>query len=208
MPERLKVGIVGATGETGLSICNDLLSAPTEFVRPELTSSGSRRLIDSQEVFAFARSASLQKPALLALAEQGVTLSSIDLDGPSSDVAELLNGMTAVISCLTAKQYTQELNLISAAKEAGVQRYVPSFFGPVVPPRGVLDLRSAVSMPVSRKCCTELTQPPERRVLRPHQKASCSIHCYRHWLVVPDGHSPFASRKQFNCFCTAYAGHW
>jgi len=34
--------------------------------------------------------------------------------------------------------------LIEASSQAKVQRYVPSFFGPACPPRGVMKLREAV----------------------------------------------------------------
>lgn len=72
-------------------------------------------------------------------------MNAIDLDGPLDAAAKSLEELDIVISCLTLLSYTQEIKLISAVKQAGVQRYVPSFFGPVVPPKGVFPLRDAAS---------------------------------------------------------------
>ncbi|KAF1978941.1 NAD(P)-binding protein [Bimuria novae-zelandiae CBS 107.79] len=55
-----------------------------------------------------------------------------------------LSGIDVVISCMTILQMQEEFALIEASKAAGVGRYVPSFFGPCSPPRGVL-------MPVEMK---------------------------------------------------------
>lgn len=93
---------------------------------------------------ALARSTSLEKPELLRLAELGATLRAVDLDGPMDSIAKLLAGADIVISGLTLAQLPQELKLASAAKEAGVGRYVPSFFGPVAPPNGGMFLRAKV----------------------------------------------------------------
>jgi len=96
---------------------------------------------------ALARSTSLEKPELLGVAELGATLRAVDLDGPVDSIASLLTGVDVVISGLTLLQYQQELNLASAAKQAGVGRFVPSFFGPVSPPAGAMYLREKVSIP-------------------------------------------------------------
>ncbi|KAM0324906.1 hypothetical protein ACHAQA_007872 [Verticillium albo-atrum] len=116
MPARLKVTIVGASGVTGQSITQGLLERPEQY-----------------EVVALARQSSLEKPELLQLAELGATLRAVDLDGSVDSVAKLLADVDIVISTLTLLQLPQELKLISAAKQAGVGRYVPSFFGPVSP---------------------------------------------------------------------------
>ena len=46
-----------------------------------------------------------------------------------------------VISCVLPTSHEEQLRLVEACKAAGVGRFVPSFFGPIVPARGILLLR-------------------------------------------------------------------
>lgn len=90
------------------------------------------------------------------LQDLGATLQVVDLDGPVDEIAKLLAGVDVVISTMTLMSLPQELSLISAAKKAGVGRFVPSFFGPVCPPKGGMPLRDAVSLPGARPHVTML----------------------------------------------------
>lgn len=99
-----------------------------------------------------ARPASLDKKQFGDFAKDGALVKPIDLAEPSDAVQETLIGMDVVISCLTLLQLKEELNLVEAARAAGVGRYVPSFFGPCCPPRGVMLLREMVrSLPLQRE---------------------------------------------------------
>ncbi|ETS87766.1 hypothetical protein PFICI_01594 [Pestalotiopsis fici W106-1] len=124
MPQRTKVAIVGASGDTGSSVVQGLLSQPDQF-----------------DLVAFARVESLEKDEYARLRERGASVLPIDLKGPITAVVELLKDFDVVISCMTLLSYEDERNLILAASIAKVGRYVPSFFGPCCPPRGVMGAR-------------------------------------------------------------------
>ncbi|RSL68095.1 hypothetical protein CEP53_002714 [Fusarium sp. AF-6] len=92
------------------------------------------------EVTALARPESIDKPEYIKYAENGVIITPVELK--SSDLlVQALVGMDVVISCMSLQQLDQEMALIEAAHAAGVGRYVPSWFGPCCPPRGVMLLR-------------------------------------------------------------------
>lgn len=119
----IRVVVVGATGQTGRSVVNGLLSSPQNF-----------------EVTAFTRKTSLEKPELQALRAKGVKIAVADLQGGSAELVQLLQGIDIVISAI-AMPFTDQIPLIDAAKEAGVKRFVPCSWQPVMPARGILDVR-------------------------------------------------------------------
>ncbi|KAL3417987.1 isoflavone reductase family protein [Phlyctema vagabunda] len=125
MSSKLKVTLVGASGATGVSIVNALLEEPEKF-----------------QVTAFARSSSVNKPAWIDLAKRGVRVVVTDLLGPENDLVNALQGTDVVISSIfPIGTHQDQVNLVNAAKMAGVKRFVPGTWGPVVPPTGVLQLR-------------------------------------------------------------------
>ncbi|KAH8653902.1 hypothetical protein BGZ61DRAFT_435321 [Ilyonectria robusta] len=113
---------------TGTSIVNALLDKPEKF-----------------EVTALARPSSVSKDEYVEFAKRGVIIKPVELGGPSDALVQELLGIDVVISCLTLIQIKEEMALIAAAHEAGVGRYVPSFFAPCCPPRGVMLGRDMVS---------------------------------------------------------------
>ncbi|KAF2177089.1 isoflavone reductase [Zopfia rhizophila CBS 207.26] len=121
----VKVAIVGASGETGRSIVDGLLKSPTT----------------KFEITALTRPESLSKPANIELKNQGVKIVSADLSGPQDDLVNLLSGIDVVISAIYFGAIADEIPLASAAKHAGVQRFVQSAFAVVIPPKGVVDFR-------------------------------------------------------------------
>ncbi|KAK1458205.1 isoflavone reductase family protein [Colletotrichum melonis] len=124
MANKIKVAIAGATGNTGSSIVNALLKSPELF-----------------EVTALARPSSIKKPELVEFAKQGVHVKAIELDGPTEAISGVLTNMDVVISCLTLFTFQEEMNLIEASSKVNVGRYIPSFWGPICAPRGVMMLR-------------------------------------------------------------------
>ncbi|CAF3491292.1 unnamed protein product [Fusarium graminearum] len=120
---KMKVAIVGATGATGGSIINGLLESDTQF-----------------DVTALVRPGSIEKPATFALKEKGVKIVAIDLQGNQNELVAALKGIDVVISAIYYQALHDEIPLSTAAKAAGVKRYVPCFFATVAP-RGVMKAR-------------------------------------------------------------------
>jgi len=106
--------------------------------------------IPSQEVTAFTRTCSVEKPEVLALQERGIAVVAADIRGSFDELVELLTGFDVVISAIDARALHDEPVLADAAKAAGVQRFVPCFFATIVPPRGILTIRDYVSSIFSR----------------------------------------------------------
>ncbi|KKK19548.1 hypothetical protein P175DRAFT_0377586 [Aspergillus ochraceoroseus IBT 24754] len=120
---RTKVLLVGATGETGGSIASGLLKNPTF------------------EIHALVRPRSALKPAIVALQERGVQIRKCDLKAPEEELVEVLSGIDIVISCIGSADQQDQIPLASAAKKAGVKRFVPCAFLTVAPVGGIMWLR-------------------------------------------------------------------
>lgn len=146
------------------------------------------------------RPASVDKPEFAEFAERGAVVKPLELSEPSEAVVQALTGMDVVISCLTLRALREEMNLVDAASAARVGRYVPSFFGPCCPPQGVSFLREKVRCLIASKVSAvlrlvrefdekEFTDKDvgliEGGHFESHQVRLPSIHCHRHWLVVP-----------------------
>ncbi|KAI8931457.1 hypothetical protein NX059_011783 [Plenodomus lindquistii] len=121
--KKLRVVITGASGETGSFIMDALLSSPDQF-----------------NVIALARPESMKKDILQDFARRGASVQPADFQNVDG-LVPLLAGADVVISCLTLQQKGAEEALIDASHRAGVGRYIPSFWGTVAPPRGVMWLR-------------------------------------------------------------------
>ncbi|KAF4435244.1 isoflavone reductase P3 [Fusarium acutatum] len=120
---KLNVVIAGASGETGLSITKALLAKPTQF-----------------HVIALARHESAGKGVYKEMASSGATIKTADFRDVDA-LAKQLAGTDVVISCLMPIQLAESEALIDAAHRAGVGRFLPSFWGPVMPPRGIMAVR-------------------------------------------------------------------
>ncbi|RBQ75691.1 hypothetical protein FVER14953_07235 [Fusarium verticillioides] len=121
----MKVAILGATGETGTSILGALLDS----IEPRY------------EITALVRKSSLEKPEVLALKEKGINVVAADLSGPEDELARALDGINTVISAISATGLLAQIPLINAAQAAGVKRFLPCCFAPIIPPAGILGLR-------------------------------------------------------------------
>ncbi|KAK6384153.1 hypothetical protein LTR65_009821 [Meristemomyces frigidus] len=77
----LRVGVVGATGETGSSIINGLLEAGGFYI------------------IALTRPASLDKPANAALKEKGIEIRALDLKASQDRIVAALQGVKRFIPC-------------------------------------------------------------------------------------------------------------
>ncbi|KAK7426119.1 hypothetical protein QQZ08_007429 [Neonectria magnoliae] len=118
------VAIVGASGETGQSIVN-----------------GLRLSKDPFNITALVRPASINKPEVQSVKEQGVGINVIELDAPHEDLVKALSGQDVVICCIIPGSADSQKALADAAKEAGVKRFIPSSFATACPPAGVMVMR-------------------------------------------------------------------
>ncbi|KAJ7236855.1 hypothetical protein B0H12DRAFT_1190825 [Mycena haematopus] len=116
--------ILGATGHTGKSILDALLKDT-----------------DSFDVEALVRPASAEKPEVKNLAAKGVKLHVLDIGGPIDELVRVLTGIDVFISAIDALGQLAQLQLVAAAKQAGVKRFVPCAFITIAPPGGVMAVR-------------------------------------------------------------------
>ncbi|KAF7551229.1 hypothetical protein G7Z17_g5151 [Cylindrodendrum hubeiense] len=120
----MKVAIVGASGETGQSIIKGLLQHG-----------------ENVDITALVRPASISKPEIESVKEQGVTIVPFELEATHEELVGALTGHDVVICCIIPWSADSQKALADAAKTAGVKRFVPSAFGPSCPPDGVMALR-------------------------------------------------------------------
>ncbi|KFZ12987.1 hypothetical protein V501_03941 [Pseudogymnoascus sp. VKM F-4519 (FW-2642)] len=118
----MKVAIVGATGKTGTSIVQGLLASRS----PHYLSYGHPPY---------------QNLRFLSFEKKGVKILAANLSGPKDELAELLMGIDVVIATLDVPNFRSQIALASAAKVAGVKRFVPCSFATIVPPKGILVLQ-------------------------------------------------------------------
>ncbi|KAJ6505299.1 hypothetical protein C8R45DRAFT_1209088 [Mycena sanguinolenta] len=125
MTTKQRVLILGATGQTGKSILDALVAEPESF-----------------EVEALVRPSSADKPEVNNLASRGVSkVHVIDISGPINELVRVMTGVDVFISGIDAMSQLAQLQLVRAAKEAGVKRFVPCAFITIAPPGGVMSLR-------------------------------------------------------------------
>lgn len=97
-----------------------------------------------QEVYAFTRAASVAKPQLIDLEKKGVIIRQCDLTAPEDELAEALKGMDIVVSSVGPSDQHIQINIATAAKAAGVKRFIPCGFITVCAPGGIMWLRDEV----------------------------------------------------------------
>ncbi|PYH48761.1 isoflavone reductase family protein [Aspergillus saccharolyticus JOP 1030-1] len=121
---RPKVLLIGATGNVGGSILEALLAA------------------DQFDIEILIRPNSATKPSVQALTTQrGIPGRIVDLDGPEDELVPALAGVDILIVTVGPALVAQQKKLVWAAKRAGVQRFVPSSYITIAPPRGAMLLR-------------------------------------------------------------------
>ena len=79
------------------------------------------------------RPASLSKPANVALQDKGIGLRSLDLDGPQDAIVAALKDIEILISAIGPREQLQQVPLVTAAKAAGIKRFVPCAFTTLMP---------------------------------------------------------------------------
>lgn len=69
----------------------------------------------------------------------------VDLSGPEDKLVEALKEIDVVVCSVSATEQYAQIPLATAAKKAGVKRFVPCSFITVAPPGGIMILRDWVS---------------------------------------------------------------
>lgn len=78
------------------------------------------------------------------LLEKGVQIRIADISGPADDLIPVLSGVDIFISAISGISQLAQINIATAAKKAGVRRFVPCCFATICPPGGVMALRDDV----------------------------------------------------------------
>ncbi len=135
------------------------------------------------------------KPGQCCTSETGRLYLSSRFTGPPRAAHQAARGIDVVISAVGMPNQRDQIPLATAAKAAGVKRFVSCGFLPVVPAGGVMWMRDEVSPTVvlgSMATATivfEMTDmyvySLERSGVQSHQAASTTIHHHRRGLVVP-----------------------
>lgn len=88
-----------------------------------------------------------------------MTITPYDTSSPTDQQAKVLHGIDVIIATVDPQGLEDQKPLATAAKAAGVKRFVPSSFATVAPPKGVIDMREKVCIPFkpcndhSFRCC-------------------------------------------------------
>ncbi|KAK7209398.1 hypothetical protein V2G26_016576 [Clonostachys chloroleuca] len=119
----MQVAVLGATGATGTSIIKALQQA------------------GNFSISALVRPSSIERPATRDLEAQGVRIIPFDLTDPVEESARKIQDYDVVLAAISIAATAQQIPLATVAKAAGVRRFVPCFYAPVAPPKGVVALR-------------------------------------------------------------------
>ncbi|KAF8146499.1 hypothetical protein K438DRAFT_1780877 [Mycena galopus ATCC 62051] len=122
--DKQHVLLLGASGVTGGSILQGLLEDTNSF-----------------DVEALVRPSSVAKPEIKKLADRGIKIRVGDIEGPVEALVDILAGIDVLISAIDPISTLSQIRLATAAKEAGVKRFVPCAFMTVAPPGGVMTMR-------------------------------------------------------------------
>jgi hypothetical protein len=90
------------------------------------------------------RPSSAESPKVKAVAERNVKIIVADTNGSIEELTRVLRGYDIVISAIDAVSMHQQIGLATAAKKAGVKRFVPCAFITVCPPGDVMVMRDEV----------------------------------------------------------------
>ncbi|KAJ7727522.1 hypothetical protein DFH07DRAFT_930752 [Mycena maculata] len=118
-----RVLLLGVTGETGGSILQGLLGDP-----------------DSFDVEVLVRPSAADSPRIKELAERVVKVHAVDI-ASLPELVKTLVGIDVFISAIDPGSQLAQLNLATAAKEAGVKHFIPCAFTTVAPAGGIMTLR-------------------------------------------------------------------
>lgn len=120
------IAIVGATGQTGRSIIDGLLA------------SDNSPPIPPANIISLTRPTSVSNAANTTFSSLGLTIRPFSMTSSHETLVSSLEGVDILISCMSgADEQLRQIALADAAKEAGVSRFLPSAWLPIIPPGGV-----------------------------------------------------------------------
>jgi uncharacterized protein YbjT (DUF2867 family) len=120
------IAILGASGQTGRSVVDGLLANEGSLSVPPAN------------IISLTRPTSVSNAANATLASLGLTIQPFSITSSHEVLVSSLKGIDVLISCISGgEQQLQQIALADAAKEAGVSRFIPSAWLPVIPPGGV-----------------------------------------------------------------------
>ncbi|KAL2828841.1 hypothetical protein BJY01DRAFT_261444 [Aspergillus pseudoustus] len=160
-----RVLLLGATGQTGNSILNGLLEN------------------GSYDATALVRPSSTETARVKALVDRGVKTLAADVTAPVEQLTVILRNFDVVISAIDAVSMHLQRNLVVAAKQAGVKRFVPCAFISVCPPGGVLDMRDE----------KEVIYQEIRKLHLPYTIIDVGVWHQVFFPTVPSGRADYAS---------------
>lgn len=105
-------------------------------------------LTTEQDIKALIRPSSAQKPEVKDLLKRGVKILVADISSPVEELVPLLHGVDIFISAISGMALLEQMGIVTAAKRAGVKRFVPCGFATVCPAGGVMRLRDHVSLAI------------------------------------------------------------
>jgi len=118
-------------------------------LKSALNMNGDKLTYWVQKLTTFARPSSVDKQEYVSLKKRGATVVPADMTTINEDMIEAMRDADVVIctAILDTFSATPMNNFATAARKAGVKRFVPSLFGPCAPGRDVTWLREIVSKP-------------------------------------------------------------
>jgi hypothetical protein len=69
----------------------------------------------------------------------------INLESSTKEIAKSLEGQDVLLPAISIPATGSQIPLATAAKLAGIKRFMPTFYAPVAPPKGAVALRDTVS---------------------------------------------------------------
>ncbi|KAL8294466.1 hypothetical protein RB597_007863 [Gaeumannomyces tritici] len=124
MSSPIKVFVFGGTGNTAQQIIDGMIKSPTNF-----------------DITAISRPSSVDKPENVEYRKRGVKVVGLDADVQRGEAVELLRDADVVIAPANFFELDKAKALVDVCKEAGVRRFVPNNFAPVMPAYGVMGMR-------------------------------------------------------------------
>lgn len=82
------------------------------------------------------------------LLKRGVKILIADISSPVEELVPLMHRVDIFISAISGTALLEQMGIVTAAKRAGVKRFVPCGFVTVCPAGGVMRLRDHVSLAI------------------------------------------------------------